>query len=103
MASDEKSRQFFFIRSSLKKNRHAFRARTFDYFFSLRGYGQTHTKQKVLALFFAAFVSLRGTKEAAKKSYFSAPSGRPPSPAPPRGRPPGRGARGIVKQVAKVY
>jgi hypothetical protein len=79
MASDEKSRQFFFIRSSLKKNRHAFRARTFDYFFSLRGYGQTHTKQKVLALFFAAFVSLRGTKEAAKKSYFPPPQvGLPP-------------------------
>ncbi len=43
--------------------------------------------------------SLRGSCVARALYFLSAPSGRPPSPAPPRGRPPGRalaGHRGIL-------
>jgi hypothetical protein len=41
-ASCERARQFFTMLKALAKNCHALRARTFEIFCSLRGYGQTH-------------------------------------------------------------
>ena len=50
---------------------------------------QSHTKKKCLHYFLPALY-FAGGKSAGKKCFLSAPFGRPPSPAPPRGRPPGR-------------
>ena len=79
---------FFQSLHSLQKICHAFCARTFDFFFSLRGYGQTHFKKSACTHFTRPY-TLRGAK--VPRSFLSfirafVPLGSPRNPARPAGR-----------------
>ena len=96
---------FFHSFQSLQKICHAFRARTFDIFCSLRGNGQTHTKQSACTRFRLLY-TLRGAAVQPSLLFFVrafVPAGSPRNPARQQGRAcPHKMSTLIAKRVPRI-